>query len=250
MRKTVERGIICLLMSLVWAASAAAFPLPERLEFEISYAGITAGRAVQEATMEGDELHIVSTARSAAWLKLFFPVDDRIESILVETAQPNFIGVPRQYRERIREGGTRFHKEANFDRQKLEVNTKDLLKKSETTHKITPRTYDTLSSFYFFRTVSLQEGNSYYIDIFDCKKLWNTEVKVLRREEIETPLGKFKTVVIKPILKSEGIFARTGDMFIWLTDDDRRLPVLMKSKVKIGSITATLVGGSYWSQKK
>lgn len=242
--------VICLVMSLVWAASAGAFPLPERLEFEISYTGIPAGRAVQEATMEGDELHIVSTARSAAWLKLFFPVDDRIESILIETSQPHFIGVPRQYRERIREGWTRFHKEANFDRHKLEVNTRDFLKKSETTQKISSKTYDTLSSFYFFRTVSLEVGNSYYIDIFDCKKLWNTEVKVLRREEIETPLGRFKTVVIKPILKSEGIFARTGDMFIWLTDDERRIPVLMKSKVKIGSITATLVGGSYWPQKK
>jgi len=130
------------------------------------------------------------------------------------------------------------------------VTTKDLLQKTETTQKISALTYDTLSSFYYFRSVALQVGKSSFIDIFDCKKLWNTEVQVLRREEIETPLGHFKTVVIKPILKSEGIFARTGDMFIWLTDDERRIPVLMKSKVKIGSITATLVGGSYWPEKK
>ncbi|HEX9080448.1 MAG TPA: DUF3108 domain-containing protein [Desulfuromonadaceae bacterium] len=241
---------MCLLVSLVTVSSVAAFPLPERLEFEISYSGIPAGRAVQEATLVGNELHIVSIAHSAPWLKLFFPVDDRIESILVDVAQPHFIGVPRLYRERIHEGWTRFHKEAVFDRQKLEVTTRDFLKKSETTHKITPRTYDTLSSFYFFRTISLQVGASYFIDIYDCKKLWNTEVKVLRREEIETPLGRFKTVVIKPILRSEGIFARTGDMYIWLTDDERRIPVLMRSKVRIGSITATLVGGSYWPQRK
>jgi hypothetical protein len=57
-------------------------------------------------------------------------------------------------------------------------------------------------------------------------------------------------VVIRPILQSEGIFARTGDLHIWLTDDERRIPVMMKSKVKIGSITATLVGGSYWPKKK
>ena len=250
MRKTVGYHFICLLMSLMTVSSVSAFPLPERLEFEISYSGIPAGRAVQEATMQGDEMHIVSTARSAPWLKLFFPVDDRIESILTEVAQPHFIGIPRLYRERIHEGWTRFHKEADFDRQRLEVTTRDFLKKSETTQKVSPKTYDTLSSFYYFRTISLQVGTSYFIDIFDCKKLWNTEVKVLRREEIETPLGRFKTVVIKPILKSEGIFARTGDMYIWLTDDERRIPVLMKSKVRIGSITATLVGGSYWPGKK
>ncbi len=234
----------------VLSTVVSAFPIPERLEFEVSYTGIPAGRAVQEVKQVGDEIHIVSTAKSADWLNLFFPVEDRIESILISGAPPNDIGVPRLYRERIREGWTRFQKDAAFDRQKLEVTTKDFLKKSEITSKITSKTYDTLSSFFYFRSVPLKVGASYFIDIFDCKKLWNTEVQVLRREEIETPLGRFKTVVIKPVLKFEGIFARTGDMFIWLTDDERRIPVQMKSKVRIGSITATLVGGSYWPNKK
>jgi len=232
------------------ASIAAAFPIPERLEFEISYAGITAGRAVQEVKQIGDEIHIISTTKSADWISLFFPVDDRIESILVADNTPLNIGVPRLYRERIREGGTRFQKDALFDRQKLEVNTKDFLKNSETTQKISKITYDMLSSFFYFRSMPFQIGTSCYIDIFDCKKLWNTEVQVLRREEIKTPLGRFKTVVIRPLLKSEGIFARTGEMLIWLTDDERRIPVLMKSKVKIGSITATLVGGNYWPPGK
>lgn len=230
--------------------TATAFSIPERLEFEISYTGITAGHAVQEVKQVGDEILIVSTAKSVDWINLFFPVDDRIESILVSGIPPLYIGVPRLYRERIREGWTRFQKDAVFDRQKLEVTTKDLLKKTETNQKISQKTYDMLSSFFYFRSVPLEVGTSYFIDIFDCKKLWNTEVQVLRREEIETPLGRFKTVIIKPLLKSEGIFARTGDMHIWLTDDERRIPVLMKSKVRIGSITATLVGGSYWPAGK
>lgn len=240
-------AIVLALLGVLWAAPAAfAFPIPERLEFEISYSGVPAGRAVQEVTQVGNEVHVVSTAKSADWLKLFFPVNDRIESVLIKGDPPLFIGVPRLYRERIHEGWTRFEKDAVFDRDLLEVTTKDFLKKSETTQKITKRTYDTLSSFFYFRTVALQVGTSTFIDIFDCKKLWNTEVQVLRREQIKTPLGTFNTVVIKPLLKSEGIFARTGDMYIWLTDDDRRIPVQMKSKVKVGSITATLVGGSYW----
>lgn len=238
------------ILLLYLPTAGAAFPIPERLEFEVSYTGIPAGRAVQEVKQVGDEIQIVSTAKSADWLNLFFPVDDRIESVLISGAPSNYIGVPRLYRERIREGWTRFQKDAVFDRQELEVTTNDFLKKSETTRKITNRTYDTLSSFFYFRSVPLQVGTSYFIDIFDCKKLWNTEVQVLRREEVVTPLGRFKTVVIKPILKFEGIFARTGDMFIWLTDDDRRIPVQMKSKVRIGSITATLVGGSYWPTEK
>lgn len=239
-----------LVLLLQFPVTASAFPIPERLEFDVSYTGIPAGRAVQEVKQIGDEIQIVSTAKSAEWLKFFFPVDDRIESLLISGVPPNYIGVPRLYRERIHEGPTRFQKDAIFDRQRLEVTTRDFLKKTEKTEKITKRSYDPLSSFFYFRSVPLQVGTSYFIDIFDCKKLWSTEVQVLRREELVTPLGKFKTVVIKPIMKFQGIFARTGDMFIWLTDDDRRIPVQMKSKVRIGSITATLVGGSYWPEKK
>ena len=242
--------ILALLGGGFASQSACAFPIPERLEFDISYSGITAGSAVQEVTMVGNEVHIVSTAKSADWLKLFFPVDDRIESVLTKGTPPHFIGVPRLYRERIREGWTRFEKESVFDCELLDVKTKDFLKKTETTRKITRLTFDTLSSFYYFRTVSMQVGTSSFIDIFDCKNMWNTEVQVLRREQVKTPLGTFDTVVIKPLLKSPGIFSRTGDIHIWLTDDERRIPVMMRSKVKIGSITVTLVGGSYWPAPK
>lgn len=229
---------------------AAAFPIPERLEYELSYTGIPAGHAVQEVSQAGTDIHIVSTARSAKWLQFFFPVDDRIESFLESGSPPLYIGTPRLYLERKHEGKTITNREARFDSQKLEVTTIDHRKKSEKKHATTKRTYDTLSSFYYIRTIPLQVGASYFIDIYDCKRLWNTEVKVLRREEIVTPLGRFKTIVVHPLLKSEGIFARTGDMFIWLTDDDRRIPVQMKSKVVVGSITATLTGGSYWPKRK
>jgi hypothetical protein len=184
------------LMLLFIAKPATAFTMPERLEFNISYTGILAGHAVQEVTQVGKEIKMVSTARSADWLKFFFPVDDHIESVLIPSASASKIGVPHIYRERIREGRTRRHKEAVFNQQKLEVVTKDYRNSSETTKAITPKTYDTLSSFYYFRMIPLKVGKSYYIDLFDCKKLWNTEVKVLWREEIETPLGKFISVVI------------------------------------------------------
>jgi hypothetical protein len=231
-------------------SGAAAFPIPERLEFELSYSGVTAGHAVQEVTRQNNEIHIVSTARSADWLRFFFPVEDRIESYLTAGTSPLYLGSPRLYQEKKREGKTITDRDATFDRGKLEVTLNDRRHPDENkTTAITKRTYDTLSSFFYFRTIPLQVGTSYYIDIYDCNRLWNTEVKVLRREELTTSFGHFKTIVIQPLLKSEGIFARTGDMFIWLTDDDRRIPVQMKSKVVVGSITATLTGGSYWPKK-
>jgi len=93
--------------------------------------------------------------------------------------------------------------------------------------------------------VKLDVGRSVFVDIFDSKKLWNVEVQVLRKEKIRTNLGEFDTVLIKPLMKSEGIFNKKGDMYIWLTDDVKRIPVRMQTKVAVGSIIATLVGGTY-----
>jgi hypothetical protein len=57
---------------------------------------------------------------------------------------------------------------------------------------------------------------------------------------VKTPAGQFDCVVIEPFLKAGGIFKNKGRLVIWLTDDDRRIPVLMKSKVAIGSIRVVL----------
>jgi hypothetical protein len=88
-------------------------------------------------------------------------------------------------------------------------------------------------------------GKSLYVDIFDSNKLWKVEVLVLRKEKIKTKLGSFNTVVIKPLMQSEGIFNKKGEIFIWLTDDQKHVPVKMQTKVVVGSITATLVAGAY-----
>jgi hypothetical protein len=93
--------------------------------------------------------------------------------------------------------------------------------------------------------MKLEVGKSVFVDVFDSKKLWNVEVQVLRKEKISTILGEVETIVIKPLMKSEGIFNRKGEILIWLTDDQKRIPVKMNTKVVVGAITATLVGGTY-----
>ena len=157
-------------------------------------------------------------------------------------------GRPKLYREKINEGKTHTWKEARFDHKRLKVDTSDFLKKTEKTDPISARTFDSLSSIYFLRSSDLLPGESLFIDMFDCKRLWNTEARVLRREEISTPLGRFKTIVVQTLLKAEGVSTRTGAMTVWLSDDQLRIPVRMTTRLKLGEITATLVGGSYWPQ--
>lgn len=239
--------LVLLLMPLFSFSStplAAAFAIPEKLVYDLTWTGIKAGTAMQEINKVGDEIHIVSTARSADWISTFFPVEDRIESVLTG-ANPPGIGLPRSYRMKIREGRHSRDREVLFDQAGKISHYRNHLSGEKMDIVLPGSTFDTLSSFYYVRTLKLEVGKPVFLTILDSKKVWRVEVKVLRKEKLKTKLGNFDTIVIKPLLKSEGIMDKRGDMYIWLTDDHRLLPVKMKTKVKVGSITATLVGGTF-----
>ena len=72
---------------------------------------------------------------------------------------------------------------------------------------------------------------------------------MVKREEIDTPLGPFKTLVVTSQLTLNGVQAETGNATFWFTDDNRRIPVRIRTKMKVGEITLNLVAGSYWPRE-
>lgn len=92
---------------------------------------------------------------------------------------------------------------------------------------------DDLSFLYFVRTLPLKDGETYTLH-----RYWKDDgnpvtVKVLRRETVNVPAGTFKTVVVQPVIKSKGLFSEGGKAEVFFTDDERRIPVQIKSKVKV-----------------
>ncbi len=229
----------------LFSQNVSAFTVPEKLVFDLTWTGIKAGTATLEVVNEKGNTRIISTARSADWVSVFYTVDDRIESVLKSAQKPMLVGLPENYRIKLREGSHRRDKEVIFDHANRQATYINHLENGKKTYDISENCLDPLSSFYYIRTLQFEVGKSLYVNMFDSKKLWNVEVQVLRKEKIKTDLGEFNTVVIKPLMKSEGIFNRKGDMYIWLTDDLKRIPVKMRTKAAVGSITATLVGGTY-----
>jgi len=249
--KNFALSVVCayLLFTLALVASpASALTVPERLVYDISWTGVKAATSVQEVTARGDELHIVSTTRSAPWLDSFFYLEDRADSVMPRGAGDR-LGTPKIFRQNNTQRQRHAKRESRFDPVGLRVEVKDLLQKTTKTDVISSKTYDTLSSIYFVRSLELVPGRSVFLDIYDGRKLWIAEVRVLRREEITTPVGRFKTVVVQPLLKSKGDSPKFREMTIWLSDDVLRIPVMMTTKVKVGKLTARLVGGSYWPKE-
>ena len=245
------------------ASHAASFNVPEKFIYDLTWTGIKAGTASLELINDGDNIKIISTAQSARWVSIFYTVDDRAESTLINNENnppsPPFskggkggfsgeslsIGKPVNYRLKIREGRHRRDKEVIFDLNNSRATYIDHLENEKKEFEMPAFVFDPLSSFYYLRSLKLVVGESVYVTIFDSKKVWNVEVQVLRREKVPLPIGTFDTIVIKPLMKSEGIFYRKGDIFIWLTDDIKRIPVKLQTKVAVGHVTATLVQGNY-----
>jgi len=239
--------VLCVLSYALFPDPARADPfrIPEKLVYDLKWIGIRAGTASIEIVNEGDITKIISQANSLDFISLFYKVEDRIESTLSQGSSHLPIGQPIRYRVKIREGKHRRDKEVIFDHKKGKALYFDYRNDEEEEFEVPSPVFDPVSGFYYFRTLELVVGEPVYITVFDNKKIWDVEVQVLRKETVTLPAGTFDTIVVKPLLKSEGIFSKKGEVHVWLTDDEKHIPVLVTLKVKIGSVTATLVEGMY-----
>jgi hypothetical protein len=96
------------------------------------------------------------------------------------------------------------------------------------------------SFLYFIRTIPFSVGQTYNFHRYFRPDRNPVTIHVLRKERVKVPAGTFDCVVIRPIIKSRGIFSEGGEAELWISDDDRRIMVQMKSKLKIGSLNLYL----------
>ena len=206
----------------------------ERLRFSVQYGPIHAGTAWLEVhggtSSDGRSIDtLVARAESNPFF-FTYRVRNRIESAWDATQQ-----MSDRYREDRHEGGFRAHDVVTFDHEHGEAHYENGL-----IFPIPPRVQDALSSFYYTRLLALPVGGSVYFDYHASHRSQPLEVRVIGRDRVHVPAGTFDCVIVEPVLRAGGIFKHNGRLLIWLSADERRWPVLMKSKVMIGSISVVL----------
>ncbi len=95
---------------------------------------------------------------------------------------------------------------------------------------------DDASFFFFLRTIPLEVGKRYEFNRYFDPNANPVVIQVLRKERVSVPAGTFDAIVIRPIIKTSGLFAEGGRAEIWLSDDERHL--LLRMNVKLGSIAS------------
>ena len=96
------------------------------------------------------------------------------------------------------------------------------------------------SFLFFVRTLPLKVGEVYELHRYFKPDRNPVRIRVLRREKVKVPAGTFDAIVVQPSFKTKGIFSEIGKAEVWLSDDERRVVLQMKSSLSFGSLNMYL----------
>ena len=218
-----------------------AFKVGEVLRFDVKYGFVTAGIAEYSipkiSRLAGREVYNVSfNVNSVPAFDPFYKVRDHYETYIdVEGL------FPWRFEQHIREGGYSRDFSAFFDQRK------GVAKTSEGSYEIPPNVNDIVSAFYLARTFDyskMKEGDKVHLENFYKDKVYPLDVVFKGRERVSVSAGTFDCIILEPMVREGGLFKSEGSIVVWLTDDELKIPVKVKTKVLIGSIDAELSGYS------
>lgn len=214
-----------------------AFKVGEKLTFDVKYGFVTAGVATMEIPrlkkISGRQAyHITFNVNSVPSFDWFYKVRDRYETYLDEEGL-----FPWRFEQHIREGGYSRDFSAFFDHKK------GVAKTSEGQYTIPKYVNDIVSAFYLARTfdyTKMKKGDRIKLENFYKDKVYPLDVVYHGKEKISVSAGTFNCFVVEPLVQEGGLFKTEGNILVYLSDDALKIPVMVKTKVIIGSINAEL----------
>ena len=208
----------------------------EKLTYQVSIYGLPIGEAELEAKNENGETWLTLRVKSNAAISNVFPVDNTIVTRHIDN---------RYIMTTIKQHEGSFVNDEGFTinlKRKRVIWYNNINNRNQTFIVPTEEVIDTLSGIYFLRNRQLQIGKNEILHIFDSETYAEVPVEILRREKIRLPnLTEIDTLVVRPIQKTAGIFRRTGDILIWMTDDANKVPVKIVTSIALGTVTADLI---------
>jgi hypothetical protein len=215
----------------------------ETLTYGIKWGIIPVGEGILSVHPWGeingkDVYHFELKVTSSPFLDSFYKVRNKISSYVATDLTRSYYYMKNQIEGRTKreiivefDWDTNHAGYSNFGKQKPPVS-------------IFPGTLDPLSALYFARLQNFDQIEEISVPVTDGRKCIIGKANIVKRENITIESGVFDTYLIEPDIEEiGGIFekAKNSKIQIWLTADDRRIPVRVESKVPIGSFTAELI---------
>ncbi|ACC98456.1 hypothetical protein Emin_0901 [Elusimicrobium minutum Pei191] len=215
----------------------------EKMKFGVHYGFVRAGTAhiSTKGVVETDfgPAYVIETlANSAKVIDSVFKVRDINYSWIEVNGNSSF-----GYSQSLREGRYVRDEWITFD-AKNKIFSGVMKKKGDPKFikgELPGEVHDMLSSLYFVRAQDFSKGKDFIFDVANREKVYPLVVKFVKKETVKVPAGKFNCIVVEPQFRGEGIFIQQGkSLKVWITDDERRIPVKMETEVFIGNVSASL----------
>lgn len=216
----------------------------EWFKFRVHYGFITAGYATLETKSTRykgkDVFHVKGFGETVGVSKWFFRVKDDYQSYIDREKD-----IPYFFIRKIDEGGYTKDQEIEFN-HKINVATVNDKKSNEIAKFDFPDgTQDMISAFYYLRNQldvkNIKEGEVIEINMFFDNENFKFRLKFLGREVLDTNFGKVPSLVFRPYVQSGRVFREKESLTVWVSDDDNKIPLLVKAELAVGSLKASLI---------
>ena len=214
---------------------AGSAPSVEKLTYDIEWRLIHAGTAVFETQKGNVRLKL----DSAGLVSTLFKVND---TYTVNYDEP-FCAVNSWLDSQ--EGKRHHDTRVTYDRSRnrAEFIERDVIKNS-VLHSggvaIPNCVHDVMGALLSLRGLSLNPGQSAQMPVSDGRRTASVRIEAQEREEIKTPTGAHKAIRCEALLMNGIVYTRRGRVFIWVTDDARRMPVQIQLRIAFPVGTVTL----------
>lgn len=180
----------------------------------------------------------VSEVKTASFFESIYSVEDKAVVLMdYDLLVPRAFTLQVRETDQVREARGFF----DFDKNQATYWEKKVTKKSGVEEKkqqwtIEPFSQNVFSAIFYMRVFKWETGKEYSFRVADDEQNLIFKGKAIRREVIDTEIGEVKAIVIQPQIILRGAFKPIGDIFIWLSDDDRKLVLRMEAKLNFGTL--------------
>lgn len=227
------------------------FPVGERLIYSIYWGRIPVGNAVVTTEWVEEDgrtlLAIRCRTRTNNFLSRIYPVDDFLET-LVEPA--SFL--PVRFTKRLSEGRYRADQTTNFDFERLRASWRNNRSGKTNEFELARDTRDLVSFMYYMRKGGIAAGTNLQYRVMADEKIYDLFVTTEKTEPVKLDVyGKVWSLRLEPKAAFGGLFVRKGRMWMWVSEDPRRLATKIAAQVPVANVNLLLdrvegPGDDFW----
>jgi len=216
------------------------FKVGEQLSYRLKYGFFTAAEAdlkVENTDIKYDghpAYHIVVEGKTAGSFDVFYKVRNRYESYVDQKTL-----LPYYYAENRHEGSWNHSDKVTFNHET------DKITANKGTYPYTGKVFDFVSAYYFARTIDISKmhiGDKFELKYFLDDGINALGITYVGKEKVTCSMGTFNCLKFNPTIIPGRIFKKNSKLYLWITDDNNRIPVKAQVEVILGSITMDLTG--------